>query len=90
MLQLKELEEEWSKLPGVPPIPPRRLRSDQATLAEAPAAAEGEKGDSDDEGGAVAIAPVALDPYDLADPVDMLGKMPKDFYEKLVRLHDVY
>ncbi len=27
----------------------------------------------------------ALDPYDLADPEEMLGKMPKDFYEKLVR-----
>lgn len=87
LLQLKELEEEWGKLPGVPPIPPRRIRSDQATLAEAPTTAEGEDEENGDEGGgAAAIAPVALDPYDLADPEDMLGKMPKDFYEKLVRL----
>lgn len=24
-----------------------------------------------------------MDPYDLADPVDILSKMPKDFYEKI-------
>lgn len=27
-------------------------------------------------------APV-VDPYDLLDPVDILAKLPKDFYEKL-------
>lgn len=24
-----------------------------------------------------------MDPYDLAEPVDILSKMPKDFYEKI-------
>ncbi len=86
--QLKELEEEWGKLPGVPPIPPRRLRSEQDAPIEVPVPSGG--GDEDgveDEGsgGAALLAQAALDPYDLADPEDILGKMPKNFYEKLVR-----
>lgn len=28
-------------------------------------------------------AAAAVDPYDIADPVDILSKMPKDFYEKI-------
>lgn len=28
-------------------------------------------------------APQDLDPYDLADPVEVLSKLPKDFYEKI-------
>jgi cytoskeleton-associated protein 5 len=27
--------------------------------------------------------PPPVDPYDLMDPVDILAKLPKDFYEKL-------
>lgn len=27
-----------------------------------------------------------MDPYDLLEPVEILSKMPKDFYEKIVRL----
>ncbi|XP_026677349.1 protein mini spindles, partial [Diaphorina citri] len=34
-------------------------------------------GDSGDEGGA------DIDPYDLLDPVDVLSKLPKNFYEKV-------
>ncbi len=35
--------------------------------------------------GAVAISqPEEIDPYDLMDPVNMLEKMPKDFYERIV------
>lgn len=26
---------------------------------------------------------VEVDPYDVADPVDILSKLPKDFYDKL-------
>ena len=32
----------------------------------------------------MAPQPEAVDPYDLLDPVNMLNKMPKDFYEKIV------
>lgn len=28
-------------------------------------------------------APAQIDPYDLAEPVDVLSKMPKDFYDKI-------
>lgn len=28
-------------------------------------------------------APPVIDPYDLADPVEILSKLPKDFYEKV-------
>ncbi len=84
---MKELEEEWGKISGSPGAPPRLLRSQQA---QPPPAAAG--GGSDESGGGgggssggVAVAaPAALDPYDLADPEEMLGKMAKDFYEKLV------
>jgi hypothetical protein len=33
---------------------------------------------------AVAAVPEAIDPYDFADPEDFLGKMPKDFFERIV------
>ncbi len=33
---------------------------------------------------AAASAAMAIDPYDLADPEDFLGKMPKDFFDKIV------
>ena len=88
--QMKELDAEWQKLEGGA-VPTRFLRSEQAAAAEAAAVGGGGAGggddgeDSDDEsGGAVSAAPVEIDPYDLADPVDMLGKMPKNFYEQLV------
>ena len=86
--QLKELEEEWGKLSGAPGAPPRLLRSQQA---QPPAVASGGGADGGGGGGGeerssegVAAAPVAIDPYDLADPEELLGKMPKDFFEKVV------
>ena len=30
----------------------------------------------------------AIDPYDLIEAVEILSKLPKDFYENLVRIHD--
>ena len=35
---------------------------------------------------AASAAPVEIDPYDLADPVDMLAKMPKNFFDQLVQI----
>ena len=89
-MQLKELEEEWAKLPGTPPAPTRYLRSQQAqsqAVASAGGGGGGGGGSGDGEEGGVeaAAAPVVIDPYDLADPEDFLGKLPKDFYEKIVR-----
>ena len=84
---MKELDAEWAKLEGGA-VPTRFLRSEQAA-AESAAASGGGGGDDDageggDEGGEMIVAPAAIDPYDLADPVDMLGKMPKNFYDQLV------
>jgi len=31
-----------------------------------------------------------IDPYDLIDPVDILSKLPKDFYEKIVCIGNEY
>lgn len=45
----------------------------------------GPGGEGEAVGGAVEAVPQAIDPYDLADPEDFLGKMPKDFFEKIVR-----
>lgn len=36
----------------------------------------------DDDGGDVQV-----DPYELLEAVEILSKIPKDFYEKIVRSH---
>ena len=35
-----------------------------------------------------AAAPV-IDPYDLMEAVNVLGQLPKDFYEKIVRNNNI-
>uniref|UniRef100_A0A671SXP6 Cytoskeleton-associated protein 5-like n=1 Tax=Sinocyclocheilus anshuiensis TaxID=1608454 RepID=A0A671SXP6_9TELE len=81
-VQLKELEEEWVKLPTAAPKQTRFLRSQQDLKAkfEQQQAAGGDEadGDNDDE---VEAAPV--DPYELLEAVEILSKLPKDFYEKI-------
>ena len=51
---MKELEEEWAKLPPAPPAPTRFTRSQQAKMAEgaatAPAAGGGEDESATDGG----------------------------------------
>lgn len=82
LVQMKELEEEFGKVTGGPPAPNRLLRSQQQAAAAAPVVVA-----SEGDGGAVAAvsAAPAIDPFDLIDPTDFLGKMPKDFYERIVR-----
>ncbi|XP_048856026.1 cytoskeleton-associated protein 5-like isoform X1 [Brienomyrus brachyistius] len=81
-VQLKELEEEWVKLPATAPKQTRFLRSQQDLKAkfEMQQAAGGDDvdGDDDDEG----CAP-QVDPYELLEAVEVLSKLPKDFYEKI-------
>uniref|UniRef100_A0A669C7C4 Cytoskeleton associated protein 5 n=1 Tax=Oreochromis niloticus TaxID=8128 RepID=A0A669C7C4_ORENI len=79
-VQLKELEEEWVKLPSSPPKQTRFLRSQQDLKAkfEEQQAQGGEQSDDDGE-----EMVVAVDPYELLEPVEILSKMPKDFYEKI-------
>ena len=84
--QLKELEEEWGKISGAP-TPSRRLRSQQAQAAVVVATGGGDGGDDGGCEGEAAVVMDVMDPYDLADPEDFMGKIPKDFFEKIVRLH---
>uniref|UniRef100_A0A8C5I6V6 TOG domain-containing protein n=1 Tax=Gouania willdenowi TaxID=441366 RepID=A0A8C5I6V6_GOUWI len=79
-VQLKELEEEWVKLPSSPPKQTRFLRSQQDLKAkfEQHQAQGGDQSD-DDEGETVAT----VDPYELLEAVEILSKLPKDFYDKI-------
>ncbi|KAI1889583.1 hypothetical protein AGOR_G00164410 [Albula goreensis] len=80
-VQLKELEEEWVKLPTTAPKQSRFLRSQQDLRAkfEQQQAAGGDEVDGDDEEESVP----QVDPYELLEAVEILSKMPKDFYEKI-------
>ena len=77
-VQLSELETEFGNLDGAKAKPERLLRSQQqfgavvdtnSGTASAEAAQEEEEADEE------------TDPYDLLDPVDIIEKLPKNFYE---------
>ncbi|XP_051545492.1 cytoskeleton-associated protein 5-like isoform X2 [Myxocyprinus asiaticus] len=80
-VQLKELEEEWVKLPTAAPKQTRFLRSQQdlKTKFEQQQAAGGDNADCDNE----EETEVRVDPYELLEAVEILSKLPKDFYEKI-------
>ncbi|KAJ3596332.1 hypothetical protein NHX12_002741 [Muraenolepis orangiensis] len=80
-VQLKELEEEWTKLPTSAPKQSRFLRSQQDLKAkfEQNQTQGGDDADGEEEEDAV----VAVDPYELLEAVDILAKLPKDFFEKI-------
>ncbi|XP_060931884.1 cytoskeleton-associated protein 5 isoform X3 [Limanda limanda] len=80
-VQLKDLEEEFVKLPSAPAKQTRFLRSQQDLKAKFmnQSAEGGADSDGDDEEDAV----VAVDPYELLEAVDILAKIPKDFYDKI-------
>ncbi|CAD0203565.1 unnamed protein product [Chrysodeixis includens] len=78
----QELRESFSTGGGVAQ-PTRYLRSQQNRVRDTPAAdcADGTADDDDAEiGGGDSTD---MDPYDLLDPVEILSKLPKDFYDKL-------
>ena len=83
---MQELEAEFEKLPSEKPQQTRFLRSQQdlkAKMEAAAAAAEaGEGGNDEDED---EEPEEAVDPFDLMTPVEIISKLPKDFYEKIVR-----
>ncbi|XP_055505102.1 cytoskeleton-associated protein 5 isoform X2 [Leucoraja erinacea] len=78
-VQLKELEEEWVKLPTSAPKQTRFLRSQQDLKAkfEQHQATGDEEGDDEEDD-----VPV-VDAYELLEPVEILLKLPKDFYDKI-------
>ncbi|XP_051885307.1 cytoskeleton-associated protein 5 isoform X2 [Pristis pectinata] len=78
-VQLKELEEEWVKLPTTAPRQTRFLRSQQDLKSKFEQhQAAGDDEEDDEEGD----APV-VDAYELLEPVEILLKLPKDFYDKI-------
>lgn len=81
-VQLKELEEEWVKVSAVAPKQTRFLRSQQelkAKFEQQQAAGGDADGGGDDEEEAVP----QVDAYELLEAVEILSKLPKDFYEKI-------
>ena len=84
-VQLTELETEFGNLEGVGRAKPERwLRSagpPRQEKAEGGAEVEGDDGDEGEDDSQDSN----LDPYDLLDPVDILSKMPKNFYEQVRR-----
>uniref|UniRef100_A0A8C5LHG6 Cytoskeleton-associated protein 5 n=1 Tax=Jaculus jaculus TaxID=51337 RepID=A0A8C5LHG6_JACJA len=80
-VQLKELEEEWVKLPTGIPKPSRFLRSQQELEAklEQQQSAGGDAEGGGDDGDEVP----QIDAYELLETVEILSKLPKDFYDKI-------
>ncbi|PKK31197.1 cytoskeleton associated protein 5 [Columba livia] len=81
-VQLKELEEEWVKVSSAAPKQTRFLRSQQelkAKFEQQQAAGGDADGGDDDEEEAVP----QVDAYELLEAVEILSKLPKDFYEKV-------
>lgn len=62
-----------------PPKQERLLRSQQAVEAVAAVSGEGEEAEIEGED----EAPPEMDAFDLAEPVDVLGKVPSDFHENM-------
>ncbi|KAM9381107.1 cytoskeleton-associated protein 5 isoform 2-T2 [Phaethornis superciliosus] len=81
-VQLKELEEEWVKVSSSAPKQTRFLRSQQelkAKFEQQQAVGGDADGGGDDEEEAVP----QVDAYELLEAVEILSKLPKDFYEKI-------
>jgi hypothetical protein len=90
--QLSELQPKWAALP--PPgsfVPTRLLRSASAAAAAAPQHADGDAASSSSTAAASSSTSTArstgavptIDAYDLAEPVAVLGKLPKSLYSGL-------
>ncbi|KAJ8937293.1 hypothetical protein NQ318_020343 [Aromia moschata] len=79
-VQITELEAEFTKIEGQKASPTRYIRSQQekqAKLAAETVEVDGAEDEEDDD------VPQDIDPYELAEPVDILSKLPKDFFEKI-------
>lgn len=77
-VQVTELETEFDKLSSEKPFPTRFLRSEQQREATAPTSSVD---DHDGNAASSAAAPSdEIDPYELLEPVEILSKLPSDFY----------
>lgn len=80
-LHISELEGEFEKVRGERAIPTRYIRSQQQKQQQLAAVGSGDA--ENNEGNDPCNVPEEIDPYDLMDPVDILSKLSKDFYEKV-------
>nr|XP_045625375.1 cytoskeleton-associated protein 5-A-like isoform X2 [Procambarus clarkii] len=78
-VQVQELEAEFAKLGNEKVVQTRFLRSQQELRAKIEAQEDGEADEDEEE----EEDTPAVDPFDLFEPVDILSKLPKDFYEKV-------
>ncbi|VDN99387.1 unnamed protein product [Rodentolepis nana] len=84
-VQLNELEAEFAKCSGQKPLPTRYLKSQKPKNLP-----QQNNNNASAPGDQVLVEGVSegndepeLDPYDLADPVNILTKLPNDFYEQI-------
>ncbi|CAG2168733.1 unnamed protein product [Oppiella nova] len=77
-VQLQELETEFEKVKDERARQTRLLRSQQVRVEHE---AGGDELDGNTSSHAMPEEEAPIDPYDLMEPVDILSKMPSDFYE---------
>ncbi|CAH2055745.1 unnamed protein product, partial [Iphiclides podalirius] len=63
--------------------PTRYLRSQQNKIRDLPTSDATDGGGDDEDAETGGGESADMDPYDLLDPVEILSKLPKDFYDKL-------
>lgn len=82
--QLSELETEFGRVSNEKAVVTRYLRSQKpkVTIENTRDAHADKDNDVDDEDSELS-SHGDIDPYELLDPVDILSKLPKDFYDKL-------
>ncbi|XP_011648021.1 protein mini spindles isoform X1 [Pogonomyrmex barbatus] len=83
-VHITELEAEFNNLSDEKVAPTRFLRSQKPKNmgSNGDSVAASDNGEDDNEDADGASIP-DIDPYDLLSPVDILSKLPKDFYEKV-------
>ncbi|KAG7190528.1 hypothetical protein KM043_006629 [Ampulex compressa] len=79
-VQIAELETEFNNLQTEKAVPLRFLKSQQQKMVYA---ADTTDNREDNTSGDVEYRIPVIDPYDLLEPVDILSKLPKDFFEKI-------
>jgi cytoskeleton-associated protein 5 len=80
--QQTDLEAQFEKVKADgAPKQERLLRSQQAAQERAPAGGGGEE--EYDDGGGEGEEPAEVDAFDLAEPQDVISKVPKDFFDNL-------
>jgi len=82
-VQMKELEAEFSNLSDVGKARPERWLRSQGPPKEVIREARDDGDDAEDDDDEEDSQDSGLDPYEMLDPVEILSKLPKDFFEKV-------